>query len=293
MATAANDSSAFFSDSEIKFIRDAVCFLENPSLLMKIAAVVGKPAEYLLNAAPTEVAEFTGHALRTSMDWVAETVPITDNKQAFDAASDAAWWAGFYSQLAAGVSGGTGGVFGLPGLAIELPLTTGIMLRSIASIAAEFGADLSDPGVRLECLAIFSFGGPRKEDDAMESSFFTTKAAMAVLIKEAAKFVAGKAPGAIAAAVADGSAVALVRLIARIAAQFEIAVTEKFIAQSLPVIGAVSGASINAAFAGYFNSVARYHFGIWKLQQQIGEEAVKALYNAEWALLKAARREPR
>lgn len=95
------------------------------------------------------MAEFTGHALRTSIDWVAETVPITDNKQAFDAASDAAWWASFYSQLAAGVSGVAGGVFGLPGLAIELPLTMGIMLRSIASIAAEFGADLSDPGVRL------------------------------------------------------------------------------------------------------------------------------------------------
>ncbi len=286
MNSGLNDAAGVFSDSEVKFIREAVDFLENPSLLMKIAAVVGKPAEFLLKGAPTEVTKYTENALRTCMDWAAGTVANTDGKQGFDAALDASWWSAFYAKFAAGVAGAGGGFFGLPGLAVELPLTTGIMLRSIASIGAEFGADLSDPVVRLQCLAIFSYGGPSAGDDAMESSFFTMKAAMAKLIKDAAKFVAGKAPAAIAAAMADGAAGVLAKLIAQIAAKFEIAVTEKFVAQSLPVIGAVSGAAINASFAGYFNSVARYQFGIWKLEQRLGEEAVESLYKAELALLR-------
>ena len=179
------------------------------------------------------------------------------------------------------MAGAVGGVFGLPGLAIELPITTGIMLRSIGSVAQELGADLNDTAIRLECLSIFSYGGPAPGDDAMESSFYAARAAMANLIAHAAASVAGKAPAAIAAGVADGSATALVTLLAQIAAKFEVAVSEKFIAQSLPLIGAVTGASINAAFCGYFNSVAGYLFKIKRLEERYGEAKVRVAYDAE------------
>lgn len=273
------------SDSETKFIRDAVAFLEQPSRLIQVAAIVGKPAEWLMQAAPKRAGNVAEYALRACMDWVAGTVVLPEERP-FKKALDASWWSGFYTRLSAGVSGAIGGAFGLPGLAIELPITTAIMLRSVAAIASEFGANLTDPGVRLECLSIFSFGGPNPNDDQMDSAFFTSKAAMAAAIKEAARCVAGKTPAAIAAAVADGSASVLVRLIAQIASRFEVAVTEKFVAQSLPVIGAVSGAAVNAAFAGYFNDVAKYHFGIARLQHRYGEAKIESLYKAELAVLR-------
>jgi hypothetical protein len=58
-------------------------------------------------------------------------------------------------------------------------------------------------------------------------------------------------------------------------------VSQKFLAQGLPVIGAVTGAAINAAFTDHFNAVARYHFGIRKLERQFGEELIQAAYQAE------------
>lgn len=253
---------------------------------MKLADLVGKPAEMLVKAAPKQLSVITNVALRNCMGWAADTIPVTAGQESFSVALAGSAWSGVFHQMAAGMAGAVGGVFGFAGLAVELPVTTGIMLRSIASIAAEFGEDLSDPKVLLECLAVFAYGGPSSSDDEMNSSFLTMRVAMATLIKNAAVFIGGKGPAAIAAAVAAGGAAPpLVKLIATVAARFEVAVTEKFVAQSLPIIGAVSGAGINAAFAGYFNSVARYHFGIKQMEERFGESTVKAAYEAERALL--------
>ena len=53
------------------------------------------------------------------------------------------------------------------------------MFRSTGSIAADFGEDLSDPAVQLQCLAVFSQGGPSPDDDAMESTYLTARVGMA------------------------------------------------------------------------------------------------------------------
>jgi EcsC protein family len=66
-------------------------------------------------------------------------------------------------------SGAAGGAFGLPTLPIELPVSTIIMLRSIADIARNEGEDLSDPETALSCLEVFALGGRAKSDDASES----------------------------------------------------------------------------------------------------------------------------
>ncbi|MEK6554310.1 MAG: EcsC family protein, partial [Bdellovibrionota bacterium] len=68
------------------------------------------------------------------------------------------------------------------------------------------------------------------------------------------------------------------QLMARIAAEFKIVVTEKMILESLPVVGAIGGAVINAAFSNYFNKAAHYHFGIKTLERRYGAEQVSAAY---------------
>jgi len=52
-----------------------------------------------------------------------------------------------------------GGFFGLPGLIFELPISTTLMLRSIADIARSEGENLSSLDTHLACNHCFALGG--------------------------------------------------------------------------------------------------------------------------------------
>jgi hypothetical protein len=57
-----------------------------------------------------------------------------------------------------GVSGGLGGLFGVLALPIEVPLTTTLMLQSIADIARHYREDLRRPVSRIACQEVFALG---------------------------------------------------------------------------------------------------------------------------------------
>jgi hypothetical protein len=159
-----------------------------------------------------------------------------------------------------------------------MPITTTAMLRSIAAIANEFGEDLSQPEIHLQCLSVFAFGGPTHADDAMDSSYLSFRIGMQYELAAATKVVAQASAAELAEMLQKGTAPAVVRFIARIAAAFDVAVTQKMCAQSLPAVGAVTGAAINAAFLDHFNRVARFHFGLRSLERKYGAEPVQAKY---------------
>ena len=94
---------------------------------------------------------------------------------------------------------------------------------------------------------------------------------MASLVRDAVRHVAQRGP------VVKGAPV-LVRLIESIAARFGIVVQEKFALELFPVIGAASGALINAVFIEHFQSVARGHFTVRRLEQRHGAEEVRRVY---------------
>ena len=56
---------------------------------------------------------------------------------------------------------------------VELPLSTTIMLRSIARIAQSEGEDLEDPATALACLQVFALGGHSGSDNLHESGTAT------------------------------------------------------------------------------------------------------------------------
>src|ERR1700722_15766104 len=64
----------------------------------------------------------------------------------------------FLHRALATASGAAGGTFGLAALPVELPVSTTIMLRSIADIARSEGEDLSDPETALACVEVFALG---------------------------------------------------------------------------------------------------------------------------------------
>jgi dihydroxyacid dehydratase/phosphogluconate dehydratase len=77
---------------------------------------------------------------------------------------------------------------------------------------------------------------------------------------------------------ADKSAPVIVRFIARVAARFSIVVSEKAVAQAVPVVGALGGALINTLFIGHFQDIGRAHFTIRRLERRHGPETVRRIY---------------
>ena len=73
---------------------------------------------------------------------------------------------------------------------LELPVSTIIMLRSIAAIARNEGENPSDPESALSCIQVFALGGRTGSADPSESGYFAVRAMLAKSVTEAARFIA-------------------------------------------------------------------------------------------------------
>ncbi len=170
-------------------------------------------------------------------------------------------------------TGAAGGAFGLASLPVELPVSTVILLRSIADIARQQGEDLSHPEAALACMEVFALGSRSPDDDYMDSSYFAVRALLARTISEATRYMA-------ATAAADEAAPILLRFLSQIATRFGLVVSQKFAAQAIPVLGAAGGAAVNYAFMDHFQTLARGHFTIRRLERKYGADEVKKNYNS-------------
>lgn len=156
-------------------------------------------------------------------------------------------------------------------LAVELPVSTTILLRSIAEIARSEGEDLANPEARLACVEVFALGGHEDDEAGVESGYLAARAMLAQSVGESAKFL-------LKTGLAGETAPVVVRLISQVAARFGVAVSEKLAAQAVPILGAVGGAAVNAAFADHFQALARGHFIVRRLERHYGAEFVHDAY---------------
>ncbi len=284
-----------FSASEIKLISDAASYLENPSLLMQIANSLGKPLELVLKAvdkvAPGRIDDVVGIALRTALNVAVRTIPdgtVKDEGPPVGDLQELGSAPSLLHKLPVALTGSAGGLFGMAGLALELPITTTLMLRSIASIAREVGENVNDAEVQLQCLSVFCLGGGGKSDDAMESSYLAARFGLQEMVTHATRAIVGLSAEELTAMIQKGTAPAIVNLIAKIAARFNVSVTQKMLVQSVPILGAATGASINVAFMDHFNRVARFHFGLRNLERKHGADIVQAAYRQAVRQIKAS-----
>jgi hypothetical protein len=169
------------------------------------------------------------------------------------------------------VSGALGGAMGLASLPVELPISTTIMLRAIADIAREEGEDLSDPTTAIACLEVFALGGHGEEGKVMEGGYLALRGIFAKTVSDAAAYVTHTG-------VVSESAPALARLVGAIAGRFGVVVSQKTAAQAAPIIGAISGALINVAFTEHFQTLARGHFTVRRLERAYGPHEIRAEY---------------
>jgi hypothetical protein len=252
------------SPEDLTDLKYAKSLLENPGLAARIINLIGKPIEKGFELLPEKWSTVVNKAARVSLK-KALTVVVTTLGTSEGRSSD------IMHKILVSVSGAGGGAFGLPALAIELPISTTIMLRSIADIARSEGEDLNDPHVKIECIQVFALGGSSKNDDASETGYFAVRTALARTVSDAAQHIASKG-------LTRESAPVLLRLISRVSSRFGVVVSEKVAAQAIPLIGAAGGALINSLFIDHFQDVARGHFIIRRLEKRYGENEVRKLY---------------
>jgi hypothetical protein len=251
---------AFLPGPAQRELEEAVAVLEGVSIPVRIAAMVGGTVDGLKRRLPSAVQRGLDGAFAGALEAAVKTALRTDPTRTPGGLAQS-----WFHRGAIAASGMAGGAFGLPGTLLELPVSTTLLLRQIAAIAAEQGEDLSRPSGAAECLKVFALGGRDPADDAAESGYFALRLALA----EALQAAAGR-----------GVTTLLPGFISAVASRFGLPVAVKLSAQMAPVVGAATGAAVNLAFLEHFRTLATAHFTIRRLERAHGPALVRRAYEA-------------
>jgi len=253
------------SPGDLQSLRAAVLLLENPGFVARLANWVGMPVEQLFRRLPARAGAMVQSAVSKALHKCLDVALHNMQRGSVWSQSERAM------KLTVAATGAAGGAFGIVALPVELPVTTTVMLRSIAEIARAEGEDFRDPAAGLACLEVFALGGKSRNDDGSDAGYYGIRAALAVEVNAALRFMASQ-QGKRAAAPP------LIRVIETIAARFGVVVSDKVAAGAVPVIGAIGGATVNALFMNHFQDMAHGHFTVRRLERRYGPEAVRRAY---------------
>jgi hypothetical protein len=256
---------------DLQALETAVRLLTETPVMIKITNVVGSTIEAGLKALPQKGRDVIQAATHKGLHKAVEIAGKTLEAKTQQASSKS-------HLLAAATTGAIGGFFGFAGLAVDIPATTVLMMRSILDIARSEGHDITDSKVQLECLSVFSHGSESSDaDDKTDASYYASRAALAEVMTEAArslsKIAADRAAKNLSAKTA-GKWVA--QLIDAIATRFGIVITEKAALQAAPFLGAFTGATVNSLFMDFYQDTARGHFTVLRLEEKYGMEAIRS-----------------
>ncbi|GAA6196120.1 EcsC family protein [Pseudophaeobacter arcticus] len=157
------------------------------------------------------------------------------------------------NRLISTAMGAAGGAAGLPGALVELPATTAFLLRTIQDAAAVEGFDPNAESVMFDCLRVFASAGPLARDDGSDTAFVSLRFSL--------------------------SGQALNQIIATVAPRLATAMGQKLAAQSVPILGAAAGATVNYVYCGYYHEVALVHFGLRRLAIEADQPEAELLAN--------------
>lgn len=249
-----------WSAEDLKALRWAHQRLEHPSFAARLSDAFGTPLDKAAGLLPLRWQRRLRQGVESVLSRMLDGVVDSMERLPPDPSHDV-----LHRALVMG-TGAVGGFFGPAAVLAELPLTTTLMLRSIADIAHSEGEDLSQPAARLACIEVFALGGRSHEDDATETGYYGLRLALALHLAPLTSFGAGtQVPG-------------MVRFVQAVAARFGVVIADKAALQAVPVIGAASGALLNLLFLRHFQDVARGHFILRRLERRHGMEAVRRAY---------------
>ena len=211
-------------------------YLAAGGVAMELMTAIGGKAEGLIERLPKGV--------RSRMD----SITLAALNRAFDAASRSRGVlrerGDLFNRLLSTTSGAVGGLAGVGGAVLELPVTVTLLLRAIMDIAGEHGFDPDSDQARREALHVFASAGPLSDDEGTDLGLLTARMTI------------------------TGHSVQA--LIAKVAPRLSTSMAQKFAAQAVPVLGALAGAAINYNFTRYYQELARVHFGLLRLAEETG-----------------------
>jgi len=158
------------------------------------------------------------------------------------------------------LTGAVGGAGGIITALAELPITITVILHAILRAAEDEGFDTTLPEVRAEALRVLMAGGPLDDDDGINTSFIGARMTL--------------------------TGPALHKLLAKIVPRFAAVLGQKLAAQTVPVLGALTGAGLNAAFLTHYRELAHIRFGLLRLTVLHGAEPVRMAFERELKTLK-------
>lgn len=252
--------------NEIGELRYAKTLLEYPSITARLADLVGTPVEKGLKMLPSGWQETVGQASNAALLKGLELAIRTTSAKGGPDSKD------WFHKLMVTASGAAAGAIGLPALPVELPISTCLILRSVAEIARSEGHDLTLLGTRLSCLEVLALGGKKESDNAGEFGYWAIRSALGQAVSDAAAFLAERG-------LVEKGAPPVVRLIMAIASRFSVVVSEEVAAKSIPVVGSAGGALINYLFIDHFQKMAKGHFIVKRLEKAHGPETVRRAYD--------------
>ena len=256
-----------FDTGDLEQLRRAFETLEHPSLAARISNVVGTPIEIAAHLLPKpwyrRIHDAADRAVGKALD-----TAISSLRREHEASAREV----YYRALAAG-SGGVGGLLGLPGILLELPVTTTLMLRAIAEIARDEGEDIESLETRMACIQVFALGGRTEVDDAAETGYYGVRLALASYMSSLSTHVARHGLGA-------ESAPLVLKVTHAVASRFGLVVSQRAALQIVPIISAVSAATINTIFMQHFQNMARAHFTVRRLESKYDKEIVRNRFEA-------------
>ncbi len=218
-------------DREAELDRLAARYRAADSVGIRLLNMVGGQAEGLLERLPRPV--------RSGLDGATEkalTLALAAARRSRGRIPDQRPWVNTALTTAMGAAGGFGG---LPSALGELPMTPTVLMRAIQAAAAENGFDPSLESVQFDCLRVFGSAGPLERDDGADLAFVSLRLTL------------------------SGGAVQ--KLIRTVAPKLAVVLGQKLAAQTVPVLGAVAGATANYLFTRYYQEVAQVHFGLRRL----------------------------
>ncbi|MEJ2657489.1 MAG: EcsC family protein [Desulfobacterales bacterium] len=253
------------STHDLADLRYAKHLLENPGIAARITNLLGKSIEKSFELLPEKTYDSILKITRKSLQKALDVSINTIDDRLKNLSSE------FTHKIIVAATGAGGGAFGLSALAVELPISTTIMLRSIADIARSEGEQIKTVETKLACMEVFAFGGTSRNDDNVETGYFFVRASLAKAVSDAAEYILRRG-------LSEKSAPVIVRFISAVASRFGVVVTEKIAAQAIPLIGAAGGALVNTVFIDHFQNMARGHFIVRRLERTYGYEIVKETY---------------
>jgi hypothetical protein len=221
-----------------------------PAILPKAVRSVSKPLSILTNRfIPAEVIE----AAIRGADWAASSSirkaainhDFNSLEECDEAAAEIRRWALGYAVT----GGGAAGAFGAVGLAIDVPATVALALRTVRLTGLAYGFGGDSEAERVYILDILQLAGANSMEDRLDALEQLEKGREGLGREDWQKIVrlTGQSTGSVAA-------------VHKVAATLGINLSTRKVAQVMPFVGAAVGAGVNAAFQNDVAAAARFAY---------------------------------